>query len=322
MIDLTGQVFDDLTAIEPTTKRRHGNVIWVCLCVCGNTVEVDANRLRFGVTKSCGCRMRRVLIARNLAMTKHGQARTYNASPTYKAWVHMIARCEDQTRPGYKYYGKLGIKIEPRWRDSFENFFQDMGERPEGMTLDRKDSTKDYGPGNCRWATTLDQNKNRTSNVLLTLNGETLIVADWARRLGCKVSALRMRLSKGWSVEKALTEPFEYRTPRKISEKPVSDAPARAQFKAYYKHLYRGPGDDLTFEQWQEILEKYGHRCAYCGAPDAKTMDHVVSIKAGGLHTASNVVPACKSCNSSKQAKRWVPLKPSFIQDEAPSRCY
>ena len=304
MIDLTGQTFGDLTAIKPTAERRHGNVVWICLCVCGNNAEVDSNKLRFGVTQSCGCRRGRVTTARNIALTKHGQAKTYNQSVTYKTWVHMIARCENPERQSYKYYGAKGIKVDPRWRDSFEAFFADMGERPEGMTLDRKESTKDYSPGNCRWANTPDQNKNKTNNVHLTLSGETLIIADWARKLGCKVSALRMRLSKGWSVERALTEPFEYRSPRKVlGQKLPTLGLSRAVFNGYYKHLLRGPGDDLTFEQWQEILVKYDHRCAYCGAPNPKTMDHVVSIKNGGLHTASNVVPSCKSCNSSKGSK-------------------
>jgi hypothetical protein len=307
MIDLTGQIFGDLTAVKPTGERRHGNVVWVCLCICGNFANVDANKLRFGVTQSCGCRRGRVTTARNIALTKHGQAKTYSQSRTYKAWIYMKARCEDPSHQNYKYYGARGVTVDPSWRDSFETFFADMGERPAGMTLDRKESTKGYGPGNCRWATTLEQNKNRTSNVHLTLNGEALILTDWARKLGCKISALRMRLSKGWSVERALTEPFEYRTPRKdAGPKPISDSKIRAKFKAYYKHLYRGSGDDLTFEQWQEILEKYDHRCAYCGVPDAKTMDHVVSLKNGGIHTASNVVPACRQCNSSKGSRSAV----------------
>lgn len=304
MIDLTGQIFGDLTAVKPTDERRHGNVVWVCLCVCGNFAEVDANKLRFGVTQSCGCRRGRVTTARNISLTKHGHGRTHDQSPTYKAWRGMISRCEYPKHQSYEHYSAMGIKVAPRWRRSFKAFLADMGERPVGMTLDRKDSTKGYGPGNCRWATTLDQNKNRTSSVHLTLNGVTLIIADWARKLECKVSALRMRLSKGWSVERALTQPFEYRTPRKNSgPKPISDAKLRSKFKSYYKHLYRGSGDDLTFEQWQEILEKYDHRCVYCGAPDAKTMDHVVSLKNGGLHTASNVKPACRVCNSKKRLK-------------------
>ena len=303
MIDLTGQIFGDLTAVNPTEDRRHGNVVWVCLCVCGNFSKVDSNRLRFGITQSCGCRKSRVTIARNIARTKHGHGKTYNQSPTYRVWKGMIVRCEDPKHQNYKHYSSMGITVDPRWRGSFETFLADMGERPAGMTLDRKESTKGYRPDNCRWATILEQNKNRTSNVLLTLNGETLILTDWARKLGCKVSALRMRLFKGWSVERALTEPFEYRTPREVTGKLLTLGKAKAVFNGYYKHLLRGPGDDLTFEQWQEILVKYDHRCAYCGVPNPRTMDHVVSISKGGLHTHSNVVPACRSCNSSKGSK-------------------
>jgi 5-methylcytosine-specific restriction endonuclease McrA len=302
--NLTGQRFFRLIAMTPTEERSHGNVVWECRCDCGSVVKVTANHLKKGDTKSCGCWNRDVKVARNIARTKHGQAKTYHASPTYKAWARMIARCENPKHSHYKYYGGRGIKVDSHWRASFFNFFGDMGERPAGLTLDRKNPLKGYGPDNCQWVTQFEQGKNRTTNVYLTLGGETLILSDWVRKLGCKMSALRMRLSKGWSVERALTEPFEYRTPRKSTgPKLVSDAPARAKFRAQYKHLYRGPGDDLTFEQWQEILEKYDHRCAYCGVPDARTMDHVVPVIKGGLHTSSNVVPACRKCNSSKGSK-------------------
>lgn len=302
--DLTGQRFFRLIAMAPTEERRHGNVVWECKCDCGSVVRVSANHLKKGDTKSCGCWNRDVKVARNIARTKHGQAKTYSQSPTYKAWVRMIARCENPKNQNYEYYGGRGITVDPRWRSSFSNFLEDMGERPEGLTLDRKDPLKGYGPDNCQWATQFEQGKNRTTNVYLTLGEETLIMSDWVRRLGCKISALRMRLSKGWSVERALTEPFEYRTPRKSNgPKLVSDASDRARFKSYYGHLYRSPEDDLTFEQWQGILEKYTRRCAYCGNPDAKTMDHVTPISKGGFHTASNVVPSCRSCNSKKGQK-------------------
>lgn len=304
MIDHAGQTFGDLTVQFATPLRHHGNVVWECLCICGRVARVSANRLVRGVTKSCGCRKGRVATARNKARTKHGHAKTYKQSPTYQVWRGMIARCEDPAHQGYRYYGGRGVKVDPRWRVSFEAFLADLGERPVGLSLDRIDPQLDYGPGNCRWATKEEQAANRRSTRYLTLNGETLHLEEWCRRLGCKQSALRMRLAKGWPVERALTEPFEYRTPRKgVESVPLEVRRAKTTFRARYRHLYRGPGDDLTYEQWQGILEHFGYRCAYCGDPGATTMDHVLPIKRGGLHTAANVLPACKSCNSSKGAR-------------------
>lgn len=302
MKDVTGQVFGDLTALQPTDQRNHGNVVWLCICTCGNQAQVSVNRLIFGVTKSCGCRGPRVTSDRNRATIRHGHIRDNRASPTYRSWLAMWTRCTDPGHRAYPAYGGKGITVDPTWAD-FTSFLADMGERPKGATLDRRNPHLGYSPTNCRWATTLEQGGGRTTNVFLTLHGETLHLSEWARRLGCKPSALRMRLWGGWPVERALTEPFAYRTPRELNPIPKEVRDARARFRQNYKHLYRGDGDDLTFEQWQAILAAHAHCCHYCGAAHPLTMDHVIAISRGGLHTATNVVPACRSCNSRKRAK-------------------
>jgi hypothetical protein len=303
--DLTGQKFSRLVVLKPLADRFHGSVVWECRCDCGATTRVVAYRLKQGVTKSCGCWDCEATTLRNIARTKHGHAKTYNQSPTYRIWQGMINRCENPKHRNYKHYGAKGITVHPRWRASFEAFLADMGERPLGLTLDRKKPHLGYGPDNCRWATDAEQAVNRRSTRWLTFKGETLHLSEWCRRLGCKVSALRMRLSKGWPLGKALTQPFENRKPRKeVNPVPLEWRKAKTDFRQRYRHLLRGPGDDLTFEQWQEIRAKHGNRCAYCEAPDPKTLDHVVPLSKGGLHTASNVVPACKSCNSRKGTKR------------------
>lgn len=301
MKDISGQIFGDLTAQHPTSQRFHGNVVWQCQCSCGGVALVSVNRLLFGVTKSCGCRKARVTAERNRASARHGHIRGNRASPTYRSWLAMWTRCTDPGHRAYPVYGGRGITVDPAWAD-FATFLADMGERPDGTTLDRRLPHLGYSPTNCRWATALEQGGGRTTNVLLTLHGETLHLSEWARRLGCKPNALRMRLWKGWSVERALTEPFAYRTPRAPNPVPVEVRGARARFRQNYKHLYRGDGDDLTFEQWQAILAAHDHRCHYCGAACPLTMDHVTAISKGGTHTASNVVPACRSCNSRKRA--------------------
>lgn len=124
----------------------------------------------------------------------------------YNTWGSMKARCSNKKNPRFNRYGGRGISVCERW-SSFDNFFADMGNRPEGMTLDRINNDGDYEPSNCRWATTSEQLKNTSRIRHLTLNGETLSLVDWAKKIGVKANTLTMRLnSYGWSVEKALSK--------------------------------------------------------------------------------------------------------------------
>ena len=133
----------------------------------------------------------------------HGHKVGYKPSPTYIVWATMIARCTRDTNASFKHYGAKGITVCERWL-KFENFLEDMGERPVGLTLDREDTTKGYTPDNCRWATRKEQAREKQR--LLTHGGITLSVSDWADRLGMKRKTLSHRLNgHGWSVEKALT---------------------------------------------------------------------------------------------------------------------
>ncbi len=126
----------------------------------------------------------------------------------YQAYSSMVHRCYSIGRQNYKYYGGRGIKICDRWKDSFENFYEDMGERPDGKTLDRIDNDGDYTPENCRWATRKEQQRNTRKNVMLTYNGRTQCIAAWAEEYGLHPSILHGRLYKcGWSVERALVRP-------------------------------------------------------------------------------------------------------------------
>ena len=120
------------------------------------------------------------------------------------AWDQMIGRCYDPSHHKYHLYGARGIKVCERWR-TFSLFLQDMGKRPTGKTLNRKDNNGDYCPENCEWATYEEQNRNRRDNRNITFDGRTMCLTEWALITRIKRTTLRKRLDKGWSVQRALT---------------------------------------------------------------------------------------------------------------------
>lgn len=137
---------------------------------------------------------------------KHGHKPRSGASPTYTSWNMMMARCYRPSSPSFKNYGARGITVCPRWHE-FAEFLEDMGERPAGKSLDRVDPSKNYDPGNCRWATRVEQNRNRRTSRLITFNGETLTLAAWAERIGVHRRTLGMRINTyHWPLSRALKE--------------------------------------------------------------------------------------------------------------------
>ena len=151
--DLTGQKFGRLTVLSKSSKRGpHGEMFWKCLCDCGNLTEVRSDSLLGGSTKSCGC-LRKEFSSN--CHFKHGMCKV----PTYFTWQSMIQRCENPKNRAFKNYGGRGIKICSRWH-KFENFLEDMGKKPSGMSLDRIDNDGSYELRNCRWATPHEQRIN------------------------------------------------------------------------------------------------------------------------------------------------------------------
>jgi hypothetical protein len=127
--------------------------------------------------------------------------------PLYYVWTKMKARCKNPTDHKWEHYGARGIKVCDRWISSFEAFVEDMGERPEGTTLDRIEVNGDYEPGNCRWASYEEQANNKRNTVNLTYQGRTQSLTQWAREIGISKASLQNRFERGWSVEKALSTP-------------------------------------------------------------------------------------------------------------------
>jgi hypothetical protein len=134
-------------------------------------------------------------------MITHGRSGTKE----HKAWMGMRERCYNTNSQRYLNYGGRGITVCARWRNSFEKFFLDMGECPEGLTLERRDINKGYNPKNCYWATWKEQNRNKTTSRHITWNGKTQIIADWANETGLSSSTIAKRIKRSWSIEKALT---------------------------------------------------------------------------------------------------------------------
>jgi hypothetical protein len=133
---------------------------------------------------------------------------------TYQSWISMRQRCQNPNHTAYANYGGRGIKVCERW-SSFEDFLADMGERPEGCSLDRIDGDGDYEPGNVRWASSKTQSRNwRDANNLVTFDGRTQPLASWSEEFGIEHHTLQYRLRAGWSAEKALTTPVRGRVRR------------------------------------------------------------------------------------------------------------
>lgn len=171
-----------------------------CMCDCGQAVTVRTSSLRSGLTLSCGCLQAERAAQSGRDSATHGMT----DSDTYHVWQSMKQRCENEKHECYDHYGGRGISVCERWQ-SFENFLVDMGECPDGLTLDRRDNNGNYEPGNCRWATWFQQNSNRRGLLLLTMDGETLCAAEWARRTGINQDTIRWRIRRGWTVAEALT---------------------------------------------------------------------------------------------------------------------
>ena len=192
----TGTRFGKLVVVSEAPRDKNNNRMMECLCDCGVTaVRLLAGLLR-GRSVSCGCDA-------NEKRRKHGMS----FSREYNSWSAMKQRCFDSACKDYARYGARGITVCARWKESFQVFLEDVGPRASRTTLDRfPDNTGNYEPGNVRWGTIIQQNRNRKTNVLITFMGVTKTLIEWAQEIDMDSTSLSRRISN-WGVEKALTTP-------------------------------------------------------------------------------------------------------------------
>lgn len=197
--DLKGQVFGRLTVVGFSSIEK-GRAVWECSCSCGNQKKVNTGSLISGHTKSCGCFRDQSNAARGF---KHGHAprnERGGKSDTYSTWSGMLTRCLNPESSSYKDYGAKGVTVHPDWLE-FSAFLKDMGERPDGMTLDREDTLKGYEKSNCRWATRLEQGNNKRNTVLLNFKDQSLTQSQFSRLTGINQSVVSKDLKNGLNLD-------------------------------------------------------------------------------------------------------------------------
>lgn len=197
-LDITGKRFGRLTAIR-LSHRTIKHSFWLCRCECGVERVVPLNALRRGAWQSCGCQKRETA---GKASITHGLTRGRKRPPEYAAWCGMRNRCYNPRVSSYPHYGGRGITVCKAWRESFEQFLADMGPRPPGLSIERKDNNGPYSPANCIWATRQAQGSNKRNSKFLTINGKRMPIAAACALLGIPLKVMYQRIYRGWPIER------------------------------------------------------------------------------------------------------------------------
>ena len=196
--DISGKRFGKLTAIRLSDSGPRYRTKWICKCDCGNEKTILYGNISRGHTTSCGC-----IVESSKFRKKHLDSR----SKEYSIWAGIKDRCLNTSEKNYHRYGGRGILICDRWKESYENFLSDMGRCPSECSIDRIDNNGNYEPGNCRWATRIQQaNNKRTNRLIIKPNGGTCTIADLHRETGIKYTTIKMRLNYGWTYDEIISK--------------------------------------------------------------------------------------------------------------------
>ena len=199
--DITGMRLGRVNVLRFDRVDGRGKAPWIIKCECGTVKSMDGGRLTRGEAKSCGCLALEVRIKTGKATIRHGHGNEH--SPTYRTWQSMLSRCRNPNTTCFNRYGGRGITVCERWNE-FTAFLEDMGIRPNGKTIERKDANGNYEPDNCRWATPKEQQNNMASNRRLEWSGCNLTVSQWAEKLSINKATLFSRIRQGWPVQEVL----------------------------------------------------------------------------------------------------------------------
>lgn len=213
-----GEAYGRLTIEAYLGRDKWNKAVWLCRCECGTAIEATTQNLVTGNTMSCRCLQSELMRSKK---TIHGRTKT----PVYAVWATMISRCTNPRNRRFRDYGGRGIRVCSGWRrghnnmTGFECFISSMGERPRGMTIERRNNNSHYCCGgcseceimdwqpNCYWETREGQGNNKRNNRLFTLDGVTMSVTRWGKKFGISASRIVDRVQWGWSFEKAVKTP-------------------------------------------------------------------------------------------------------------------
>lgn len=212
-----GEKFNKLTILEIRKEGKGIPLTCSVACDCGTKKSIKLKAVTSGQIKSCGCLGRN----RPKKPRKKRQAKVPKNAKERRAWAKMKERCYRPAHRAYKYYGERGIQVCEAWRNSFQQFLEDMGSAPTRQhSVDRINNDGNYCKENCRWATPIEQNQNRRDNKFLTIMGETRTISHWARVFSLSDNTISGRVQRGWPPLEALLipkgEPFRHLTGMEI----------------------------------------------------------------------------------------------------------
>jgi hypothetical protein len=198
IIDLQGKTFGDYQVVSYHSQDKFHNALWICFCTkCKAQKILKGSRLAKGLNTTCYCGVH--------YNKTHGDSRK---TKEYRAYRHMLNRCYNSKVRSYKNYGGRGISVCDRWLNSYENFLADMGRAPSPKhSLDRLRVNENYGPGNCKWSTDIEQANNTTKTYKVNYNGNVIALGLFCREHNVPIELIRGRLNNGWSVERAISTP-------------------------------------------------------------------------------------------------------------------